>query len=411
MDVDGPTPEELAALPENAMVQLPLSRRGRGPGLLIFLPKDYSPQKKNGKIESLDPEPLQKWAEEGFSVVQLTIGADDDPNETYLNTMDAVRFLLRLPECAEFEKVGVVVYGLEPGFKESPVADIWRHLWNIRMVAAIVAFCDTDVGANAPNRIRNHPMMIHAIKEFGPSREGEVVYFYESAKATNFALPGHESYSPGHAGVAHTRSLGFLKSNLGGPYFDLDAIWEEHTMYEFGERDVDKTMSTMVTEPYMTGGIGRAALENFYRDHFIFNNPEDTQLELISRTVGVDRVIDEFIFSLTHDKVIDWLVPGIPPTGKKIRVPFTSVVNIRGDRLYHEHIAWDQATLLRQLGLLPEYLPFPYDLPDGKKPAQGKRFEYRVPTAGDETAKKLTDESSVPSNKMFGFEIREVDDT
>ncbi len=83
-------------------------------------------------------------------------------------------------------------------------------------------------------------MMIHAIKEFGPSREGEVVYFYESARATNFALPGHESYSPGHAGVAHTRSLGFLKSNLGGPYFDLDAIWEEHTMYEFGERDVTK---------------------------------------------------------------------------------------------------------------------------------------------------------------------------
>lgn len=104
-------------------------------------------------------------------------------------------------------------------------------------------------------------------------------------------------------------------------------------------------------------------------------------------------------------------IPGIPPTGKQARVPFTSVVNIRGDRLYHEHISWDQATLLRQLGLLPEYLPFPYPLPDGRKPAEGKRFEYRVPTAGVETAEKLVDESSVPSNEMFGFEIREVDDT
>jgi carboxymethylenebutenolidase len=85
-------------------------------------------------------------------------------------------------------------------------------------------------------------------------------------------------------------------------------------------------------------------------------------------------------------------------------------VNIRGDRLYHEHIAWDQATLLRQLGLLPEYLPFPYPV-DGKQPAKGKRFEYRVPTTGAETADKLVDESSVPSNEMFGFEIREVDDT
>lgn len=86
------------------------------------------------------------------------------------------------------------------------------------------------------------------------------------------------------------------------------------------------------------------------------------------------------------------------------------MVNVRGDRLYHEHIAWDQATALRQLGLLPEYLPFPYPLPDGRLPAEGKRFEYRVPTAGVETAQKLVDESSVASNGLFGFDIREVDD-
>ena len=103
-------------------------------------------------------------------------------------------------------------------------------------------------------------------------------------------------------------------------------------------------------------------------------------------------------------------IPGIPPTGKHCRIPFTSVVNVRGDRLYHEHIAWDQATLLRQLGLLPEYLPFHYPLPDGTVPAKGKRFEYRVPTAGVETAMKLEDESSAESNHMFQFDIREVDD-
>lgn len=119
------------------------------------------------------------------------------------------------------------------------------------MVAAIVAFNDTDIGASAPNRIRNHALMIHTTKEFMPSREGEVVYFYETASATNFVLPGHEKYQPGHAGIAHTRSLGFLKKSLGGPYFDLDAIWDEHTLFEFGERDVDKTMSTMVTDPYV----------------------------------------------------------------------------------------------------------------------------------------------------------------
>lgn len=57
----------------------------------------------------------------------------------------------------------------------------------------------------------------------------------------------------------------------------------------------------------MTGGIGRERLSNFYRHHFIFSNPEDTELELVSRTVGIDRVIDEFVFSFTHTVEIDWL--------------------------------------------------------------------------------------------------------
>lgn len=91
------------------------------------------------------------------------------------------------------------------------------------------------------------------------------------------------------------------------------------------------------------------------------------------------------------------------------RVPYTSIVNIRGDRLYHEHIAWDQASILVQLGLMPQYLPFPYQV-KGQDPEPGKRFEYRVPAAGVETAIKLTDENAIESNQMFGFWIREVDD-
>lgn len=101
-------------------------------------------------------------------------------------------------------------------------------------------------------------------------------------------------------------------------------------------------------------------------------------------------------------------IPGIPPTLKKLSIPFTSIVNIRGDRLFHEHIAWDQGTVLRQLGLLPEYLPFPYALPGVREAANGKQFEYRVPVAGVETAKKLVDENAWPSNEMLEFTVREV---
>lgn len=128
-----------------------------------------------------------------------------------------------------------------------------------------------------------------------------------------FVLPSSKSYNSSAAAVSHTRSLTFLKPLLGGPYFDLEAIWEEHTRYEFEDRAVECTMATMVQEPYvnhvptLTGGVGRAKLTDFYRGHFIFNNPDDTELELVSRTIGIDRVIDEFIFSFTHDKMIDWL--------------------------------------------------------------------------------------------------------
>ena len=83
-------------------------------------------------------------------------------------------------------------------------------------------------------------------------------------------------------------------------------------------------------------------------------------------------------------------------------------MNVRSDRLFHEHIAWDQATVLVQLGLMPQYLPLPYPLP-GRAPAEGKRFEVRVPAAGVVTVRKLLDESEVESNVMFKYELREED--
>lgn len=101
-------------------------------------------------------------------------------------------------------------------------------------------------------------------------------------------------------------------------------------------------------------------------------------------------------------------LPGVPPTNKHVEAPFTAVVNIRGDRLYHEHISWDQGSVLRQVGLMPEYLPYPYLLPDGTQPAAGKRFEYRVPVAGIESAEKMKDRNSVGSNEMFQFRLREA---
>lgn len=140
----------------------------------------------------------------------------------------------------------------------------------------------------------------------------------------------------------------------------------------------------------MTGGIGRKRLTAFYRDHFIFSNPQDARMQPISRTVGPDRVVDEFIYVCTHDRIVDWLLPGVPPTGRKVSIPMIAVVNIRGDRLYSEHIWWDQGTTLRQAGILPTHIPYPT-----------LDSTLRLPVTGAECAKMLIDGGG-ESNEMFG---------
>jgi len=186
------------------------------------------------------------------------------------------------------------------------------------------------------------------------------------------------------AGLAHSRSIALLRRTM-GPHYDLEALWEKHTLYEFGRRDVAATMRTMVAEPYvnhipvMTGGVGGDELARFYAHHFIPKCPADFKLTPISRTVGADRLVDEMLVSFTHDVEIDWMLPGVPPTGKYVEVPTVAIVNFRGDKLCHEHIYWDQASVLVQIGLLN---------PGG------------LPVAGVETAKKLADETR-PSNTLM----------
>ena len=110
--------------------------------------------------------------------------------------------------------------------------------------------------------------------------------------------------------------------------------------------------------PVMTGGYCKTNLRQFYSTHFIPQMPDDTEMTPISRTVGEDRLVEEFVFKFTHDIPMDWMLPGIPPTGKRVEIPFVVVVQFQGDKLAHEHIYWDQASVLVQLGLLePDYLP------------------------------------------------------
>ncbi len=164
------------------------------------------------------------------------------------------------------------------------------------------------------------------------------------------------------------------------------SVWEQHTAAEFQKKSLEATMATMTAEPVvnhvpvMTGGVGREQVAQFYGTYFIPNHPRDTEVRSISRTVGHDRIVDEIIHQFTHNISMPWILPGVPPTGKKVTLAVIVVVQFEGSKISDERIYWDQASVLTQIGLL-----------DPK----------RLPVVGKEEAAKVLRPSDQPSNRLI----------
>jgi len=139
---------------------------------------------------------------------------------------------------------------------------------------------------------------------------------------------------------------------------DLEALWAAHLDGEFATRDVEATLATMVDDAYVnhvpvsTGGRGKDELRRFYRDVFIPSWPDDLVMEPFNRVVGDSQLVDELHVRFTHTRRMDWLLPGVEPTGLPVDVDFVVVVEFRGDKLACERIYWDHAKVLRDVGLL-----------------------------------------------------------
>jgi carboxymethylenebutenolidase len=165
----------------------------------------------------------------------------------------------------------------------------------------------------------------------------------------------------------------------------LKEVWEEHMKGEFATKSVDDTMATMIEGghinhvPTMTGGQGLKAIRDFYTRFFIPQMPPDTKTTPVSRTIGDTQIVDEMIFEFTHTVPMDWMLPGIAPTGKRVEVALVAIIGFREGKVSHEHIYWDQASVLVQLGLLDA---------------------SRLPVAGRESAAKVRD-ASLPSNQLI----------
>jgi carboxymethylenebutenolidase len=139
---------------------------------------------------------------------------------------------------------------------------------------------------------------------------------------------------------------------------ELEQLWADHIAGEFVTKDVEATLATMVDDAYVnhmpvnTGGRGKNELRVFYRDIFIPSWPDDLQMTPMNRVIGDEQLVDELHLTFTHSKQMDWFLPNVPPTNKKVDIDLVVVVRFRRDKLACERIYWDQATVLRQVGLL-----------------------------------------------------------
>ena len=205
-----------------------------------------------------------------------------------------------------------------------------------------------------------------------------------------FGRPGGEHYDKSDAELADLRSLEFIIKHLAGSgiaaaHQTLSSKWDDHVKYEFATRNTEHTLETMVADAYvnhvpvMTGGVGHDELREFYSTRFIPQMPPDTAMTPVSRTVGVDRVVDEMVFEFTHTIKMDWMLPNVEPTGKHVKVALVVIVHFRDGKLAHEHIYWDQASVLAQLGLIDA---------------------ASLPVAGVESAEKVLN-PELPSNSLM----------
>ena len=167
---------------------------------------------------------------------------------------------------------------------------------------------------------------------------------------------------------------------------DIGAVFDDHVAAEFVDMDLEATMTTMTDDPYvnhvpvMTGGVGFEDVRRFYGDCFIGKWPQDIAITPVSRTVGEDQVVDELVLAFTHDIEMPQLLPGVAPTGKHVQLAFCVVVGFEGGKVSHEHIYWDQASLLTQVGLLDS---------------------AELPVTGAEQAENVLDPRAHPVNELI----------
>lgn len=217
----------------------PLSRKGIGPGMIVLSPNEESAT----PIEIQDgiPSLRMKWAEEGYCVVEIRPQASSSALKT------AIQRLSECHECEPKDRMGLICYGAEMWSKSATATESLKdRIVCAALYAEAAQFSTLSAQASVPTIY--HLAGDETKKSLKP---GSKVYEYGTNQQYSFPIPCHKDFHYATEAVSHSRNLAFLKPLMGGPYFDLELLWEEHTYYEFGDRSVANTMTTMVEEPYV----------------------------------------------------------------------------------------------------------------------------------------------------------------
>ncbi|KAF2088457.1 carboxymethylenebutenolidase [Saccharata proteae CBS 121410] len=334
------------------------------------------------ETDDFDPSILAAWRAEGFDVTYHPLGPG---GKAFANKIKS------LPDDLELgEYYALMAYG------ESATLCLQLAQKPMPRLCALVCYYPTRLpspGFKYPSQLR---LVVHLAGEQTLGAPGVKSYWYRDTRE-GFAESDVDEYDEVAAGLSWSRSLGVVRKGF-GLEVDLEDVWEGHVQHRFATKNAEAAMGDMVPQPYVnnvpvaTGGIGRGDLYRFYRDFFMPSNPTAMNLKLVSRTMGVDRVVDEMVISFRHAQEVPWMLPGVPPTNKPVKIAVVSVVCLRGGKLYSEHMYWDQASVLVQIGLLDAKLV--------PKTMKDKGME-RLPVMGAESAQKILSRESVPSNKLI----------
>jgi hypothetical protein len=335
---------------------------------------------------------LADWSEEGYEAEFIPY--DPASPSAYIHTIRTLNDSLNLGD-----NYALIAYG------DAASVVLKTAQKPLPKCCAIVAFYPSLLPSPKTMYPNSHQLQIHVAGLNQASARPEMCawkcYRYEKC-ATGFADPSSKTYSEVEANLAWTRALACVRKSF-GKNFDLEPIAQSHWNSRFEDDDPDRASMGVVKQmtqnsphvtilPTMEGGVGRKKLAEFYGEFFVPSLVEDFNIRLISRTLGVNRIVDEMVVSFTHSDEVDWILPGVPPTNKHVEIPMVSIVAVRNDKLVSEHMYWDQASVLMQVGLLdPKLVP-------KKLKNEGLK---RLPVVGAEAAKQLVEPQQQRYNKLL----------